>query len=77
MIVKYKVSTTCYFGAENPEGALRQMIAYLQEYYDKAEYRIEWEDLVPVSNEHSDYRHFSIYLDAEDVLTNKWFPEEL
>lgn len=77
MIVKYKVSTTFYFVAENPEGALRQMIAYLPEYYDKAEYRIEWEDLVPVSNEHSDYRHFSIYLDAQDVLTNKWFPEEL
>lgn len=77
MIVKYKVSTSCYFDAENPESALRQMVAYLNDSFDKAGYRIEWEDLVPVSNEHSDYKHFSIFLDAEDVLTNKWFPEEL
>jgi hypothetical protein len=62
----YTVSISSFFDADNPEDAVMQMIAWLQDQAHCGGYRVEWEDIV----ENTLHKH-SIFIDAERIIRSK------
>lgn len=65
--MRYKVSVSCFFDAPTPEDAVRDMVVWLTDSAYLSGYRVEWEDVVPVSDRHVDFKVFSVFIDAETL----------